>query len=88
MIRCPKLDTIIKGVVKKHAIDESRESARLQNFFLDTVGHMVTAIEEFGKEEPDAHLTCAAIQQAVLFLRNTSAHLAKSCGIYKNSQMS
>ena len=88
MTRCPKLDTIIEGVVKKDAIDEDRELSCLQNFFLDTVGPMVTAFEELGKEEHNADLICAAIQQTVLFLRYTSAHLAKSCGMHKNSQMS
>ena len=65
--RCPKLDMIIEEVVKKDAIDEDRELSHLQNFFLDTVGPLVAAFEELGKEEPDADLTCAAIQQALLF---------------------
>ena len=76
MTRCPKLDTIIEEVVKKDAIDEDRELSRLQNFFLDTVGPLVAAFKELGKEEPDADLTCTAIQQALLFLGNASAHLS------------
>ena len=42
MTRCPKLDTIIKEVVKKDIIDEDWELLRLQNFFLDTTGPLVT----------------------------------------------
>ena len=65
---------IIKEVVKKDAIDEDRELSRLQNFFLYTVRPLVAGFEELGKDEPDADLTCAAIQQALLFLGNDSAH--------------
>ena len=32
--------------------------------------------EELSKEEPNADLTCAAVQQALLFLGNASAHLS------------
>ena len=74
--RCPKLDTIIEDVVKKDAIDEDKELSRLQNFFLDAVGPLVAAFEELGKEEPDADRTCAAVQQALLFLGNASTHLS------------
>ena len=63
-------------MVKKDAIDEDRELSRLQNFFLDTVRPLVTVFEELGKEEPDADLTCAAIQQVLPFLGNASAHLS------------
>ena len=74
--RCPKLDTIIKEVVKKDAVNEDKKLSRLQNFFLDTVGPMVAAFEELCKEEPDMDHTCATIQQALLFLGNASAHLS------------
>lgn len=76
MTRCPKLDTIIEEVVKKVAIDDDRELSRLQNLYLDTTGPLVTVFEELSKEEPDTDLTCAAVQQALLFLGNTSAHLS------------
>ena len=42
MTRCPKLDTIIEEVVKKDTIDEDWELLRLQNFFMDTTGPLVT----------------------------------------------
>ena len=61
MTRCPKLDAIIEEVIKKDTIDENRELSRLQNFFLDTTGPLVTAFEELGKEESNADLTCAAV---------------------------
>ena len=51
--RCPKLDTIIEGVVRKDSLDEDRELSRLQNFMLDTAGPLVAAFEELGKDEPD-----------------------------------
>ena len=74
--RCPKLAVIIKEVVEKDAIDEDRELSHFQNFFLDTIRPLVAAFEELSKEEPDADLTCAVIQQALLFLGNFSAHLS------------
>ena len=41
--RCLKLNTIIKGVVKRDSLDEDRELSRLQNFILDTAGPLVAA---------------------------------------------
>ena len=43
MTRYPKLDAIIEEVVKKGAIDEYGELSRLQNFFSDTRGLLVTS---------------------------------------------
>lgn len=74
--KCFKLDSIIKEVVKKDAVDNDKELSRLQNFFLDTVGPLMAVFEEISKEEPDADLTCAAVQQALLFLGNASAHIS------------
>ena len=74
--RCLNLAAIIKEVVEKDAIDEDRELSHFQNFFLDTTRPLVAAFEELSKEEPDTDLTCAAIQQALLFLGNVSAHLS------------
>lgn len=59
------------GRDKKDAIMD-KELFWLQNFYLDTVGPLV-AFEELSKEEP---LTCATIQQALLFLGNASTHLS------------
>ena len=75
--RCPKLDTIIEGVVRKDSLDEDRELSRLQNFMLDTAGPLVAAFEELGKDEPDPNRVSAAIQQALLFLGNASAHFSQ-----------
>ena len=72
--RCPKLDTIIEGVVRKDSLYEDRELSRLQNFMLDTAGPLVAAFEELGKDELDPDRVSAAIQQALLFLGNASAH--------------
>ena len=74
--RCPKLDTIIEEVVKKDTIDEDPETLTSSEFLLDTIGPLVTVFEELSKEEPNADLTCAAVQQALLFLGNASAHLS------------
>ena len=76
MTRCLKLDIIIEEVVKKDTIDEDRELSCLQNFFLDTTGPLVAVFEELNKEEPDTDLTCAAVQQALLFWGNASTHLS------------
>ena len=76
MTRCPKLDAIIEEVVKKDTIDKDWELLHLQNFFLDTTGPLVAAFKELSKEEPDADLTCASVQQALLFLGNASAKLS------------
>ena len=75
--RCPKLDTIIEGVVRKDSLHEDRELSRLQNFMLDTAGPLVAAFEELGKDEPDPDRVSAAIQQALLFLGNASAHFSQ-----------
>ena len=66
--RCPKLDSIIEGAVKRDSLDEDQELSCLQNFMLDTVGPLVAAFEELGKDEPDPDRISAAIQQALLFL--------------------
>ena len=75
--RCPKLDTIIEGVVRKDSLDEDRELSRLQNFMLDTAGPLVATFEELGKDEPDPDRVSVAIQQALLFLGNASAHFSQ-----------
>ena len=64
---CPKLNTIIKEVVKKDAVDDDRELSRLQNFFLDTVGPLVAAFEELSKEKPDADLTLPSYNKPYCF---------------------
>ena len=43
---------------------------------MDITGPLVTTFEELSKEEPDADLTCAAAQHALLLLGNISAHLS------------
>lgn len=72
----PKLNAIIEEKVKKDTIDEDKELSRLRSFFLDAAGPLVAAFEELLKEEPDADRTCAAIQQALLFLGSASTHLS------------
>ena len=67
---------IIGDVIKKDAVDEDSQLSRFQNFYLDTVGPLVAAFEELDKEEPDAHLVGAAVQQALLFLGNANAHVS------------
>ena len=76
MTRSPKPYAIIEEVVKKDTIDEDRELSRLWNFFLDTRWPLVAAFEELSKEEPNADLSYAAVQQALLFLGNTSTHVS------------
>ena len=44
---------------------------------LDTAGPLVAAFEELGKDEPDSDRVSAAIQQALLFLGNASAHFSQ-----------
>ena len=75
--RCPKLNTIIAGVVRKDSLDEDRELSRLQNFMLDTGSPLVAAFEELRKDEPDPDCVSATIQQALLFLDNASAHFSQ-----------
>ena len=75
--RCPKLDTIIKGVVRKDSFDEGRKLLRLQNFMLDTAGPFVAAFEELGKDELDPDHVSAVIQHALLFLGNASVHFSQ-----------
>ena len=77
--RCPKLDTIIEGVVRKDSLDEDRELSYLQNFMLDTAGPLVAAFEELGKDELDPDRISAAIQHALLFLGNASARFSHIC---------
>ena len=45
---------------------------------LDTASPLVAAFEELGKDELDPDHVSALIQQALLFLGNASATLAKS----------
>ena len=61
--RCPKLNTIIEGVVRKDSLDKDWELSRLQNFMLDTAGPLVAAFEELGKDKPDPDCISATIQQ-------------------------
>ena len=75
-MRCPKLDSLIEDVIKKDAVDEDSQLSRLQNFYLDTVGPLVAAFEELGKDDPDPDLVGAAMQQALLFLGNANTHVS------------
>ena len=75
--RCPKLDSIIEGAVKRDSLDEDQKLSRLQNFMLDTMGPLVAALEELRKDEPDPDRISGAIQQALLFLGNASAHFSQ-----------
>ena len=53
-------------MVKKNTVDQDKKLSRLLNFF----------VEELSEEEPDADCTCAAVQQAIVFLTNISTHLS------------
>ena len=57
--RCPKLDTVIEGVVKRDPLDKDLELSRLQNFMLDTTGPLVAAFEELGKDESNRTQTAS-----------------------------
>ena len=65
------------GSCKKELLDEDQELLHLQNFILDTMGPLVAAFEELGKDEPDPDRVSVAIQQALLFLGNASAHFSQ-----------
>ena len=74
--RYPKLDRIIEGVVNRDLLDKDRELLCLQNLMVDTTGSLVAAFKELGKDERDPNHFSAAIQQALLFLGNASAHFS------------
>ena len=61
-LRCPKLDTIIEGVVKRDSLDKHHEMSCLQNFMLDTAGPLIAVFEEFGKDKLDLDHVSAMIQ--------------------------
>ena len=51
---CPKLDTITKNELPRHALEVDRKLSRLQNFVLDAVGPLVSAYEDLILEDdPD-----------------------------------
>ena len=73
--RCPKLDSILKNELPKDAVELDRKLSRLQNFMLETAGPLVAAMKELTVlEKPDLDVVLAAIQQALMFLGNASAH--------------
>ena len=76
--RCPKLDSIIKGELPKEALEADRKLSRFQNFVLDATGPLVAALEELSNSDaPDPSLVTAAVQQSLMFLGNTAAHLSQ-----------
>jgi len=64
----------VESVLKKEAVDEDSQWSRLQNFMLDATKPLVAAFEELSAEQPDGDRVSAAVQQALLFLGNASAH--------------
>ena len=75
-MRCPKLDSIIEDIIKKDTVDEDSQLTHLQNIYLDTIGLLVVEFEELGKDEPDADLVGATMQQTLLILGNANAHVS------------
>lgn len=76
--RCPKMDSIIKGELRKESLDTDRKLSRLQNFSLDAARPLIVALDELTtKEEPDVGTVTSAIQQGLALLGNASAHFSK-----------
>ena len=75
--RCPKLDTIIKGAIKRDTLDKDWELSCLQNFMLGTAAWLVAAFKELGKDKHDPDRISAMIQQALLLLGSASAHFSQ-----------
>ena len=65
--RCPKLESILKNELPNDAVELDRKFC-LQNFVLDIVGPLMIL------EKPDLDVVLSAIQQALMFLGNASAH--------------
>ena len=76
--RCPKLDSVIKGQLKKDVVESDRKLSRLQNFTLDAVGPFVAALEEATSEEgpPNMDLIVNSLQQGLVLLGNASSHFS------------
>ena len=64
----------MESILKKEAMDKDSQWLRLQNFMLDATKPLVAAFEELSAEQPDGDHVSAAVQQALLFLGNASAH--------------
>ena len=66
----------MKNELPKDAVELDRKLSRLQNFVLDAAGSLVAAMEELTVlDKPDPEVVLSAIQQALMFVGNASAHL-------------